>query len=62
MELRLMSAWRTYLNKFGWSEGSFSTFLKPVSMSGCLALRTGSLLMAVFHQLASGMSCANLVS
>eukprot|EP00983_Pelagomonas_calceolata_P079776 1154863-Pelagomonas_calceolata.AAC.2 len=31
-----------------------------VSISGCLALRTGSLLMVVFHQLASGTSLASL--
>eukprot|EP00983_Pelagomonas_calceolata_P097565 1158263-Pelagomonas_calceolata.AAC.10 len=34
-------------------EGSLSNFLKPVSMSGCLALRIGSLLMVAFHQRAS---------
>eukprot|EP00983_Pelagomonas_calceolata_P059869 1146112-Pelagomonas_calceolata.AAC.2 len=31
-------------------------------MLGCLALRTGSLLMLTFHQRASGMSCTESVS
>eukprot|EP00983_Pelagomonas_calceolata_P133530 1161972-Pelagomonas_calceolata.AAC.13 len=45
-----------------WSEGRFFKLLDPVSMPGCLALRTGSLLMDVFHQRASEMYHAKSVS
>eukprot|EP00967_Tisochrysis_lutea_P051018 scaffold62861_cov15-Tisochrysis_lutea.AAC.1 len=39
-----------------------SSFMEPVSIPGCLAIKTGSLLMLVLHQRASDMSLAKSVS
>ena len=45
-----------------WAEGSFLNLLKPVSISGCLGLRIGSLLFFFSSHLASRMSCFRPVS